>query len=132
MPQDDAEAVRWWRRAAEQGHATAQYNLGVMYANGRGVPQDDAEAVRWYRLAADQGEALAQSNLGVMYANGRGVPQDDVHAHMWINLGASRMTAGEEPGANSQEARRPCKFNDPRPTRRSPTPRSRMGRRAPA
>ena len=57
MPQDDAEAVRWFRLAAEQGDATAQNNLGVRYGTGRGVPQDDAEAVRWYRLAAEQGHA---------------------------------------------------------------------------
>ena len=55
--------------------AGGQNNLGVMYADGRGVPEDDAEAVRWYRLAADQGQSGAQLNLGVMYANGEGVPQ---------------------------------------------------------
>ena len=64
VPQDDAEAVRWYRLAADQGYADAQYNLGVMYATGEGVPQDDAEALRWYRLAADQGHAGAQHNLG--------------------------------------------------------------------
>ena len=47
VPQNDAEAVRWYRMAAEQGVALAQYSLGVMYANGRGVPQDDIEAARW-------------------------------------------------------------------------------------
>ena len=57
VPQDDAEAVKWYRLAAEQGYAEAQSNLGVMYNNGRGVPQDDAEAVKWYRLAAEQGYA---------------------------------------------------------------------------
>ena len=81
------------RARAEQGDAEAQYDLGVMYDNGRGVPQDDAEAVRWYRLAADQGEALAQKDLGIMCGNGRGVPQDDVQAHMWFNLAASRLTS---------------------------------------
>ena len=54
-------------------NAQAQYNLGVMYDEGRGVRQDDAEAVRWYRQAAEQGYAAAQYNLGAMYANGRGV-----------------------------------------------------------
>ena len=57
VPEDDAEAVRWLRLAADQGHADAQHNLGWMYANGEGVPEDDAEAARWYRLAADQGHA---------------------------------------------------------------------------
>jgi len=67
--QDDAEAVRWFRKAADQGLALAQDNLGGMYANGRGVRQDDAEAVQWHQRAANQGIALAQNNLGYMYAN---------------------------------------------------------------
>ena len=64
--------MKWYRLAADQGDAGAQYNLGVMYDNGQGVPQNYAEAVKWYRLAADQGDASAQYNLGVMYDNGRG------------------------------------------------------------
>ena len=46
VPEDDAEAVRWYRMAAEQGEAAMQFNLGVMCANGEGVPENDAEAVR--------------------------------------------------------------------------------------
>jgi TPR repeat protein len=49
--------VRWYQKAAKQGHAEAQYRLGVAYVYGKGVPQDYAEAVRWYRKAADQGLA---------------------------------------------------------------------------
>ena len=80
VPQDEAEAVRWVRRAAEQGNADVQYNLGTIYGAGRGVPQDDAEAARWLRLAAEQGDALAQFDLGVMYVTGGGIPQDDAAA----------------------------------------------------
>ena len=76
VPQDYAEAVRWYRKAADQGLANAQYNLGYIYAGGQGVPQDYAEAMRWYRKAADQGVASAQYNLGYMYANGQGVPAE--------------------------------------------------------
>jgi len=83
VPQDDAEAVRWYLMAAEQENTTAQNNLGVMYVEGRSVPQDDAEAVRWYRMAAEQGLASAQTNLGWMYENGRGVPHDDAEAFRW-------------------------------------------------
>ena len=86
VPQDDAKAAKWYRRAAERGDADAQHLLGLMYANGQGVPQDDAEAMTWYRRAAEQGHAAAQDNLGVMYANGQGVPQDYTLAHMWFNL----------------------------------------------
>ena len=64
--------MRWYRLAAEQGHASAQFNLGFMYATGEGVPEDDTEAVRWYRLAAEQGHASAQTILGLKYATGQG------------------------------------------------------------
>ena len=89
VPQDYAEAVKWYRNAAE-GQASAQYNLGNMYREGRGVPQDDAEAAKWYRKAAEQNRASGQENLGVSYAEGRGVPQDYVQALMWLNLAAEQ------------------------------------------
>ena len=47
VPQDDVEAVKWFRLAADQGDAYAQYSLGEMYTNGQGVPQDDVQAVKW-------------------------------------------------------------------------------------
>ena len=72
---DYETALTEWLIDAEQGDMLAQYNLGVMYANGWGVLENDAEAVRWYRLAADQGNAKAQFNLGGMYDNGLGVPE---------------------------------------------------------
>ena len=91
VPQDNAQAVIWYRKAADKGYAAAQFNLGLMYDDGRGVPQDYAQAVAWYRKAAEQGDAAAQFDLGVMYDNGHGVPQDYVEAHMWFNLAASRQ-----------------------------------------
>ena len=59
VPQDYAEAVKWYRKAAEQGYADAQYNLGSCYYNGKGVPQNYAEAVKWYCKAVGQGHADA-------------------------------------------------------------------------
>ena len=93
VPQDSAEAVRWYRLAADQGDASAQNDLGVRYMNGEGVSQDDGEAARWYRLAADQGHAAAQNNLGVLYGNGRGVPQDSAEAVRWYRLAADQGNA---------------------------------------
>ena len=93
---DDAEAVRWYRLAADQGLAGAQLILGVKYANGAGVLKDDAEAVRWYRLAADQGDAGAQLNLGNRYANGEGVLKDDAEAVRWYRLAADQGDAGAQ------------------------------------
>jgi len=85
---------------AEQGDASAQYNLGLMYDKGEGVPQDYKTAVKWYTLAAEQGFADAQSNLGLMYALGQGVIQDSVYAHMWWNIAASQ---GDKDGTNNRD-----------------------------
>lgn len=92
--EDDAEAVRWFRMAAEQGHAGAQFNLGLMYAEGRSVPEDHAAAVDWYRMAAEQGHAEAQTNLGIMYAEGQGVTKDDVEATRWFRKAARQVQVG--------------------------------------
>jgi TPR repeat protein len=78
---------------AEQGVATAQYNLGVMYADGDGVPENGAEAVKWFRKAADQGDADAQYNLGVMYADGDGVPENGAEAVKWFRKAAAQGDA---------------------------------------
>ncbi len=69
LPQDYAEAVRWYRRAAEQGYASAQYNLGVMYYLRRSVPQYYAAAARWYRRAAEQGFAKAGTDVLITAGN---------------------------------------------------------------
>ena len=61
--EDHAEAVKRYRKAAEQNEAVAQYNLGVCYKNGKGVAKDDVEAVKWYRKAAEQNFAMAQAIL---------------------------------------------------------------------
>ena len=68
--------IRLFRKAADQGNASAQFALGAMYFGRKGVPQDYTEAVKWLRKAAEQGNAGAQNNLGLMYSNGKGVPQD--------------------------------------------------------
>ena len=93
---DYATALRLWRPLAEQGHAYAQYMLGVMYERGEGAPQDYAEAVKWYRLAAEQDYANAQSDLGFMYDIGRGVPQDDVEAVKWYRRAAEQGHAAAQ------------------------------------
>jgi len=90
VPQDHAEAARWFRLAADQGMAGAQFNLGVMYGSGQGVPQDDATSAHWYLLAADQGIAEAQFNLALNYANGQGASQDFAEAARWYRLAANQ------------------------------------------
>ena len=94
VPENDAEAVKWYRKTAEQGNSDAQNILGIMYNNGNGVRQDYAEAVKWYRKAADQGDVEAQFSLGLMYDLGQGVPENDVQAYKWFNLAAAKGQAG--------------------------------------
>jgi TPR repeat protein/S1-C subfamily serine protease len=89
-------AFREFLPLAEQGDAHAQYNLGIMYDEGRGVRQDYSEAVKWYRSAAEyrsavkRGDAVAQFNLGFMYAKGHGVPTDAVEAVNWYRRAAEQ------------------------------------------
>ena len=93
VPQDYAEALKWYRLSADQGNGEAQANLGFMYHNGEGVAQDYLEALKWYRLSADQGNGEAQANLGSMYHNGHGVPQDYAEALRWYRLSADQGLA---------------------------------------
>jgi TPR repeat protein len=55
--QNYAEALKWYHKAADQGEARAQANLGFMYNKGQGVTQDNIEAIKWYQKAAIQGHA---------------------------------------------------------------------------
>jgi TPR repeat protein len=66
VKQDLAEAARWYRRAAQQGHVPAQYSLGLMYYNGQGVRQDNVQAHLWFSLAAEGGEMEAVSQRDVV------------------------------------------------------------------
>ena len=77
------------RDAALKGDAEAQFQLGLMYHQGKGAAQDYAQAAEWYRKAAEQGLAKAQNNLAVLYAQGQGVPQDYVSAYMWFSVAAA-------------------------------------------
>lgn len=80
VPQDDEQAIEWWRMAAEQGLASAQNELGVALTDGWGVEPDPRQAAEWLRKAAAQGMAPAQVNLGLMYLNGVGVRRNEIQA----------------------------------------------------
>jgi uncharacterized protein len=87
---DFATALGLLRPLAGQGNADAQYDLGAMYRDGKGVPQDYAEAVKWWRKAADQGNAHAQGGLGGFYEYGWGVLQDKAEAANWYRRAAAQ------------------------------------------
>ena len=84
------EATKWFRKAAEQGHAEAQYKLGKIYEDGRGVEQDGKKAIEWYQKAADRGLHGALYTLGRMYEDGRGVQQDSKKAIEWYRKAAQQ------------------------------------------
>jgi len=82
------------QKAADQGDASAQFLLGLMYADGHGVPRDYVKAMHWWHMAAEQGLANAQSTLGFMYANGKGgVPKDEAKAVYWYEQAAEQGDA---------------------------------------
>jgi TPR repeat protein len=98
VAQDDVQAVSWYRKAAEQGHVLAQFNLAICYAYGRGrgaatlqvAIELRREAVAWYRKAAEQGHIVAQFNLGNCYFNGEAVAMDCQQAVLWYRKAAEQ------------------------------------------
>jgi uncharacterized protein len=86
LAKDDAAAATWYTRAADLGGASAQFNLGNFYRDGRGVKQDFAESLRRFRQAAEQGHAKAQGAIGSVYYHGRGVPVDFERAVHYYRL----------------------------------------------
>jgi len=79
--------VIWFRKAADQGVAPAQYAHGQMYLNVEGVKKNIEEAVQWYTRAANQGLLEAQADLGFLYAKREDkIPQDFLMAYQWLTL----------------------------------------------
>jgi len=92
--EDYQQAAYWYTKAAEQGNATAQYNIGRMYSLGGGVLQDDKQAAYWYTKAAEQGVAPAQSIIGALYYYGvLGFIQDYKKALYWLTEAAEQGVA---------------------------------------
>jgi TPR repeat protein len=97
---NDAEAVKWFRLAAEQGHAGSLHNLGVVYSGRVPALKDKAEAVKWFRKSTEKGSVDAQYELGKMYRDGEGVPEDDVESYAWFSVavangnGIARISLG--------------------------------------
>ena len=93
VEQDYTKAKEWFEKAAEQGNANAQNNLGNLYENGLGVEKDYTKAKEWYEKAAERGVATAQYNLGFLYHRGLGVEQDYTKAKKWYEKAAEQGNA---------------------------------------
>ncbi len=117
--EDYAEAMKWFKKAAEQGNAQSQHNIGTFYSQGFGVQQNYAEALKWYFLAAQQGVVEAQFNLGVLYSAGlEDVTVNYAEAIKWFTTAAEQGYAaaqyklgvmylrGEQVMQNDTEAKR--------------------------
>jgi TPR repeat protein len=96
VSQDYAEALRWYRMAADRGEPGAEDALGYMYLKGQGVPQDYAQAFQWYRRAAEHGDRKGQFDLGKAYDEGVGVQSDYIEASRWYRKAADQNYAKGE------------------------------------
>jgi hypothetical protein len=86
---DTAQAIDWFRKAAAQKYAPAEFQLGQLYDFGFGVTQNDREALAWYRKAAEHGNVAGQRAVGDFYQKGRGgVAADPAEAARWYRRGA--------------------------------------------
>ncbi|MCX6907207.1 MAG: SUMF1/EgtB/PvdO family nonheme iron enzyme [Verrucomicrobia bacterium] len=103
--QRKAEAMKWYRKAAEQNYAKGQSRLGMCYEFGYGVAKDYVEAVKWWRKAAEQNDPAAQMSLANCYANGRGVAKDDAEAYKWWAVCEARGMNGAKESVTKLEGK---------------------------
>ncbi len=90
VKQDYAAAMKWYRKAADEGNADAMSNIGALYANKQGVQQDYPEALKWYQKAANGGNTGAMTSIGVLYELGQGVRKDSSEAVRWYQMAADK------------------------------------------
>ncbi|HYF33705.1 MAG TPA: tetratricopeptide repeat protein [Prosthecobacter sp.] len=90
VEKNEAEAVTWIKKAADQKHLKAQFLMGAMHQDGLGVPKDQAKAVEWYRKSAENGFAAAQHELAMAYDLGQGVKKDPEKATEWLQKAADQ------------------------------------------
>ena len=91
MTIDGKQALKWYKLAADQGHAASEYAIGLLYFTGSpGISQNIPDAIEWYQRAAQRGLADAQNSLGVIYAEGHGVPVNLKEAVKWYTSAAEQ------------------------------------------
>ncbi|MDR0524746.1 MAG: tetratricopeptide repeat protein, partial [Spirochaetaceae bacterium] len=119
---NNEKAVYWYTKAAKQGHASAQYNLGFCYTRGEGVRKNDETAVQWFAKAAEQGLAQGQYVLGFSYHKGIGIPQDTEKAVYWYEKAAKQGDSRAQEELQKLKNRVPQ--NRPSPETEKPSPPS--------
>nr|WP_244422330.1 trypsin-like serine protease [Bradyrhizobium sp. ORS 285] len=98
VARNQAEALVWYRKAADQGLAIAQHYLGIAYFNGEGAGRDHGEAARWFNRAAAQGFAQSQYMLGLMMLDGQVMTRDVIQGYAWLVMAGRNgvRSAGRE------------------------------------
>ncbi len=91
-----SKAARWFRRAAEKGHAPSQYRLATLYELGKGAPKNRKEAMRWYELAAKSGHVKAMYNLAVLSISGSAQSANYPKAAEWFTKAAEHGLADSQ------------------------------------
>lgn len=95
VPEDEKQAIHWWKQAAAQGYSNAMYQLGSAYLYGSQasgfVPDPDREAATWYFQAASKGHAEAQYHLGLLFLAGKGVVENRREAARWLRKAAAQQ-----------------------------------------
>jgi TPR repeat protein len=102
---DYAEAAQWYVKAAEQNHALAQFNLGIMYSKGQGVDRDKTRSQMWMTKAAELGDAGAQYEFGMgqhrLGMDGsEGALELKIEGYKWLLLSAAQGYNGSEAGCD--------------------------------
>lgn len=85
---DYATAIAKWRVSANAGVAAGQYEMGLLYEDGKYIPLDYQQAMHWFMLAARNGHEGSMNLLGRMYERGKGVPVDLAESLKWYAKGA--------------------------------------------
>lgn len=98
VAKDDAQAMTWFRKAADQTNPVAERYMAEMYFKGRGVTADNMEAVKWLRMSAEQDDAQSEYNLAVMYTQGLGVGKNLKLAAEWMQKAADQNLAAAQLG----------------------------------
>lgn len=114
--QNDINSIK---KAAEQGDAKAQFNLGNCYAKGEGVNKNLKEAAYWYRKAAEKGLSEAQYNLGICYNNGYGIDKDFKEAAYWWRKAAEQ---GDEEAKEALKELNVEEISTPKTSKKIKTP----------
>ena len=97
--EDNVQAIFWYEKAAKQGLAEAQYNLGLLYADGdKDITVDKRQAFYWYQKAVESGELRANYQLAKLYEKGEGVAKDKAKAmQMFEQLAYDHWISSDQP-----------------------------------